>query len=400
MVTTRRYCGDVTLVAHRRRWPAALVPRTSPVPRAYVLGPHSARSWLADFAAGRVATRMPYAAEHLADAGFEVEYSSPYDVAWLWRSDRLLQPLGGRLQKWFGRPVLEPWLALVQARRPDVFISFFEDNAQALGQALRWAPWLRPRTTVLVVCWLAERCQLASAKERREMLAHLQKFDRLVVFSSNQVRVLRELGVDEHRISVARLGVAAPPEAAGRTLSAEGGPAPWALSVGSDAGRDYVTLAAALRRTDVPCLVGAPAASVEHLVMPVGFRWLGLVDAERFHELMRASSFVVVPSRPLAYPTGQSLLLAAMAAGKACIVSDSPAIRDYVSDEVAVLIPAGNAEALAEAMTRLAADPARCRRLGAAARRHWEASFTPTSMWSDIAALLPDRDAMSRAAGR
>ena len=400
MVTTRRYCGAVALVAHRRRRPASVEPRTNAVPRAYVLGPHSARSWLADFAAGRVATRMPYAADHLANEGFAVEYSSPYDVPWLWQGDRLLRGLEGWLHRRFGRPVLEPWLALVQARRPDVFISFFEDNAPALGQALRWAPWLRPRTTVLVVCWLAERCQHASSAERQEMLAQVEAFDRLVVFSSNQVRVLRELGVDEHRISVARFGVAAPPVLAGRTLAAEGGPVPWALSVGSDAGRDYATLAAALRRTDVPCLVGAPAASVEHLTLPVGFRWLGLVDAVRFQELMRAASFVVVPSRPLAYPTGQSLLLAAMAAGKACIVSDSEAIRDYVSEEVAVLVPAGDAEALARAMTSLASDPARCRRLGAAARRHWEASFTPTSMWSDIAALLPDRDAMSRAVGR
>ena len=392
--------GYVPFVADRCRGPAVVGRRACPTPRAYVLGPHSARSWLADFAAGRVATRMPYAAEHLADAGFAVEYSSPYDVAWLWRGDRLLRRLGSRLQKRFGRPVLEPWLALVQARRPDVFISFFEDNAPALGLALRWAPWLRPQTTVLVVCWLAERCQHASAAERQKMLNDLKEFDRLVVFSTNQVRVLRDLGVDEHRLEVVRFGVAGPPATTGRPLCVEGVPDPWALSVGSDAGRDYATLAAALRGTTVPCLVGAPATSVRHLELPAGFRWMGLVEAARFQELLRSCSFVVIPSYPLAYPTGQSLLLAAMAAGKACIVSDSPAIRDYVSEEVAVMVPTGNAEALAEAMTSLAADPSRCSRLGAAAQRQWKASFTPNSMWSDIAALLPDHDEMSRVVGR
>jgi glycosyltransferase involved in cell wall biosynthesis len=53
-----------------------------------------------------------------------------------------------------------------------------------------------------------------------------------------------------------------------------------------------------------------------------------------------------------------------LAAGLATVVADLPAVTAVVDDETAVLIPPGDARALADAVADLAADPAKRRRLG------------------------------------
>jgi alpha-maltose-1-phosphate synthase len=61
-------------------------------------------------------------------------------------------------------------------------------------------------------------------------------------------------------------------------------------------------------------------------------------------------------------------LFAYLAAGLATIAADLPGVRDVVTEETAVLIPRGDAPALAHAVAALAADPVRRRRLGEAGR--------------------------------
>lgn len=57
-----------------------------------------------------------------------------------------------------------------------------------------------------------------------------------------------------------------------------------------------------------------------------------------------------------------------LAAGLATVVADLPGVRDVVGEETAVLVPRGDAPALADAVAALVADPARRRRLGDAGR--------------------------------
>jgi glycosyltransferase involved in cell wall biosynthesis len=57
-----------------------------------------------------------------------------------------------------------------------------------------------------------------------------------------------------------------------------------------------------------------------------------------------------------------------LAAGLATIASDLPGVRDVVDEETAVLVPRGDARALADAVAALVGDPARRRRLGDAGR--------------------------------
>jgi glycosyltransferase involved in cell wall biosynthesis len=65
-----------------------------------------------------------------------------------------------------------------------------------------------------------------------------------------------------------------------------------------------------------------------------------------------------------------------LAAGLATIVADLPAVRAVVDDDTAVLMPAGDAVALAEAVSGLSSDPAERRRLGQNGRLLIEAQHT------------------------
>ena len=87
------------------------------------------------------------------------------------------------------------------------------------------------------------------------------------------------------------------------------------------------------------------------------------------------ASFAVVPSRG-----GEGLprsLLEAAATGRALIVTDVPGCRYFVRDGIeGLIVPPDNAGALAAAMAKLAADPALCARMGAAARARLLGGFT------------------------
>jgi starch synthase len=87
-----------------------------------------------------------------------------------------------------------------------------------------------------------------------------------------------------------------------------------------------------------------------------------------------------------------------LAAGLATIAADLPGVRDVVSAETAVLVPRGDAPALADAVASLAADAARRERLGRAGRalvaaRHTWAHRADTIL--ELAAKLASAEAVA-----
>ena len=108
------------------------------------------------------------------------------------------------------------------------------------------------------------------------------------------------------------------------------------------------------------------AAGVRGTVDFIGYR-TDLADWFR-----RAAVFVL-PSRREGI---SNALLEAQSAGVPAVVSDIPGNRAVVvAEETGLVVPAGDAEALARALIRLLSDPDLRRRLGAAARRRMEAEF-------------------------
>jgi glycosyltransferase involved in cell wall biosynthesis len=83
----------------------------------------------------------------------------------------------------------------------------------------------------------------------------------------------------------------------------------------------------------------------------------------------------------------------AMAVGRPIVTADTPAIREVLTDgEDALLVPPGEAAALADALVRLAGDDGLRSRLGENARRRFEEVGTPRVVARRLLDLLPDAD--------
>jgi glycosyltransferase involved in cell wall biosynthesis len=85
-----------------------------------------------------------------------------------------------------------------------------------------------------------------------------------------------------------------------------------------------------------------------------------------------------------------TLLLEAAARGVPAIACDAPGLREFIRDgENGILVPDGDAVALAGAMARLWGDPALRDKLGRAARRDAE-NFTPAANARTLLAALAE----------
>ncbi len=110
------------------------------------------------------------------------------------------------------------------------------------------------------------------------------------------------------------------------------------------------------RRAELEALVRA--RGLERTVVFLGHR-------EDVSDRLAAADVFVLPSKSEAFPNG---VIEAMAAGLPVIASAVGGLLDLIEpDRTGVLVPAGDADALAAALRRLLTDPALARRLGKAA---------------------------------
>ena len=153
-----------------------------------------------------------------------------------------------------------------------------------------------------------------------------------------------------------------------------------------------IVAAAGLLRADHPdmrwllCGDGPDAARLRQAVADAGLddviRLAGRQDRDRLPALYRGADAAVVPSHREAFST---VLLEAMASGLPCVgtaVGGTPEIID--ADRTGHLIPAGNPQALADGVGRLARDRRRARAMGRAGREKAERHFA----WTEVAARI------------
>jgi glycosyltransferase involved in cell wall biosynthesis len=125
---------------------------------------------------------------------------------------------------------------------------------------------------------------------------------------------------------------------------------------------------------------------------PAGVRMLGAVPADRVPPLYAESDVAVVVLRDLPIFEGAlpTKLLEAMAAARPVVLAArGEAARLVESERCGVVVPPEDPRALAEALTALAADPARRAELGAAGRRAAERDFGREAWlrrWHDLLA--------------
>jgi glycosyltransferase involved in cell wall biosynthesis len=330
--------------------------------------------------------RLPYCADSITTTGFRLELSERHR-----RSPWTKLPLHPivRLLERATAPFLQTLLARREIGRADLAIAMFESQGNALCalRRLKIRPFTRPLFAV-ITCWLARDLSHFGHVRRTLYRQVYQSVDVLFCFSSNQTEILvRELGLAPKRVVSVPFGVDH------RYFSprpdAERG---YVLSVGRDAGRDWETLLEAIRDTSLDVRIASRPRAFAHLDLPANVEFLGYVDRERYRSLLAGASVVVVSTRDLAYPSGQTVALEAMAMGRCCVVTDTAPMREYVRDgQNALLVPPGDASALRAAVIRAMADTAMRRRIGEAARLSIEREFNAPRMWQRIAEVLASR---------
>jgi glycosyltransferase involved in cell wall biosynthesis len=118
---------------------------------------------------------------------------------------------------------------------------------------------------------------------------------------------------------------------------------------------------------------------------------LGIADAVSFlgyrtdlDRVQAAADIAVLSSDNEGTPVS---LIEAAAAARPAVATSVGGVADVVRPETGILVPPGDADALAAAIGTLAADPELRRRLGAAARDHALARYSAERLIGDVDAL-------------
>ncbi|MES2087663.1 MAG: glycosyltransferase family 4 protein [Patescibacteria group bacterium] len=169
---------------------------------------------------------------------------------------------------------------------------------------------------------------------------------------------------------------------------------PFILSVGKDNGRDYQTLAEAVKDLPIEVRVAALPRNLSGVKnIPPNLKVLGFVAFPKLVELYREALFVVIPTKSEKHLdasdcSGQYVLLDAMSLGKAIVASERETLADYFSDQgEGLIVPAENPGALRKAIERLLADQAFAVRLGERAKTRSE-RYTTKKLAENLAGIF------------
>jgi len=131
-------------------------------------------------------------------------------------------------------------------------------------------------------------------------------------------------------------------------------------------------------------------AEITRLDIAPRVRWLGALAGAAKDEAIACGDVCVLPSRAEGLPMS---VLECMGAGLPVVATRVGAIPEVITEgREGLLVPAGDAAALARAMDRLAADMSLRQRMGAAARQTCEQSYSLDAVvrrLTDIYAALP-----------
>jgi Glycosyl transferases group 1 len=208
------------------------------------------------------------------------------------------------------------------------------------------------------------------------------------VLSSDELRLFPATwGVDPARVVFTPFCYTFTEDQLAASTSEEGG-----VFTGGDSLRDYGPLIEAARGLPTEVTVASRGLTQGPGARLPANVHTGPVSHERFVELMRTASVIVVPMQPeLERSAGQQTYLNAMAMGKAVVATDSPGVRDYIEDgRTGLVVPAGDAAALRRALG-WCLDPANTEDLSALRCRAAEAarrSFSPDAYFARLRAVV------------
>lgn len=330
---------------------------------------------------------LPYGIQHLEPSFNLIWTDGQHHGLW---SKRAARAVGGAVRR--EAPGLQGSLAAIyatrQAEHSDIAISVFEDAGLGFARLQGLSKHERQLAHVMVSCWLAEDCQAMPVRRVKSIRRSIKRVSLVLVFSSNQVAILEDrLNVDPSRVAVVPFGV----DTEFYDPSAVAGPKAGGgvVAVGGDARRDYATLAEAARMTGIPLTIACYPRNLAGVDLPANVKVVSGISHDEYRRLLLAADVVVTPTKAPAYPSGQSVVLEAMSMGKATLTTDSPAMRDYVTNGVdGMLVPAFQPAMMAGAIKDLLADENGRKLLGEAAENTVRTRFNLAQMWKSISDLM------------
>ena len=339
-------------------------------------------STLASVRASPTPSSLPYRAEALANAGIDLELSDEM-YRGLWVRPRVKAVIA-RLEG-LAAPFLQTLLTARRLAASDVVIAMFESQANSLAmlRALRIRPFTRPRF-VVISCWLARDLENFGPWRRRLYRFTYRSVDRLVFFSSNQADVFaHQLGMSPDRLRSIPFGVDHEYFEPRPGVEKDA-----VVAVGRDLGRDWPTFLDAVRDAPFRVKIACRPGTLDGLDVPPNVEALGWISRDQYRELLAEARLVVVATRAVNYPTGQSVLLEAMSMAKCCVATATPALIEYVVDhETALLAAPEDAAALRSAIDEALGDDELRQNIGRRARDRVESDFNAPLMWRRIGAV-------------
>jgi len=205
---------------------------------------------------------------------------------------------------------------------------------------------------------------------------------RIILWTSNHYDfAIRQLGIPPSRIRLIHYFV---DQQFWRPMAPDSND-PMICSAGMEM-RDYPTLIEALRGLDVRCHIAAGIARGKLFDTVTAISQagelpptltVGPLSSVDLRKLYARSNFVVVPLRPSESDNGITVVLEAMAMGKAVICSKINGQRDVIIDRVnGLFVPPGDAVALREAIVYLLKNPDVAAAMGREGRILIEKEFT------------------------
>lgn len=330
---------------------------------------------------GGRASDGPYGVDKLLDLGYELTEVQPAGNAWHRKVRDVIEHRSGR-------PVDKAIRSIPKAFKADLVLAFLESEAlTASWFKRRGIPPYAGRPLAMFACWLADELRRMSVEQREHAVDAYRGVDLTMVWSENQVDILVDCGFDAGSVERVNFGfeptLFPPADAAERTV-------PF-VAVGIDRGRDYETLFSAVEGTDLSVDLYCRPGNLHGLDVPANVNVRGTVPYDEYRRVVSTTKVVVIPTKVLAYPTGQTVALESAATGACLILTDTPAMREYFSPATALMVPAHDPAALRRALEQLHADSDARTRLGQAASQDVRSRFTYEQMWREVDRLFRDR---------
>jgi glycosyltransferase involved in cell wall biosynthesis len=286
--------------------------------------------------------------------------------------------------RFFPVPFAQCFEVFLRRKQYDVIISWSDPHALIFATLLKLTGSKTPH--VAMMFWISK------PKKARLLKRVHSRIDKIVLWtSSHRNFAINELGIPASRIAFIRYYV---DQKFWRPMPQE---TDMICSAGVEM-RDYPTLITALRGLDIPCHIAAGiargklfatvAAIDEQGPLPETLT-VSRLSATELRAMYARSRFVVIPLHESESDNGLTVLLEAMAMGKAVICSRIKGQVDVIQDGVTgIFVPQGDPKAMREAILYLWNNPDVADRMGRAGREYVERNNTWDAFVGNVKSIV------------